>query len=473
MRLFKGVFSLVLVVFLIAGCKKDPFFDPSSFELAFSTDTLFFDTVFTARGSATYNFKVYNNSRSTIKLSNVRLGKGDSSPFYLNIDGISGKSASGIEIAPRDSVFIFAQVTIDPLNANSPLVVTDSVIFEVFGKEQHVDLVAWGQDAHYFFPDQSTPGLPPYSIVAGLNQNVTWPNDKPYVIYGYAVIDSAGSLTIEEGARIHFHKNSGMWVYKGGSIKVNGTKDNPVTFQGDRLEPEYKEEPGQWDRILINDGSLNNEINYAVIKNAFIGLQVEVLPPTIIPSHLKVNNTIIKNMSSAGMLTRFYDQITGYNNLIYNCGQYAMAFTLGGKYNFTHTTIANFWNIQTRKTPSLFLNNYNEIQTLPLDFTMTNSIIYGDQENELAVDIVGAADYRFENCLIKSSQDLSDVTHYLQILKNDDPLFEDRTKQNYKLSSGSTAIDAGNPVYTTGIQFDLAGSSRVVGVPDLGAYERQ
>lgn len=472
MRLLTGLFLFFIIV--LSACKKDPFFNPSDFALSFSTDTVYFDTVFTARGSATYSFKVYNNSRTPVTLSSVYLGKGTSSSFILNVDGTPGMSVSEVEIAGRDSLFIFAQVTIDPLNANSPLVVTDSVVFEVFGKKQHVQLVAWGQDAHYFRPQFNSPGLPPYSIIAGANENIRWVNDKPYVIYGYAVVDSAGSLTVDPGVRVHFHKNSGLWVYKAGTLKVNGTKEEPVTFQGDRLEADYREEPGQWDRILINDGSLDNEINYAIIKNGFIGIQAEVLPPTAYLSNLRINNTIIKNMSSAGIFTRFYDQVTGYNNLIYNCGEYAMAFTLGGKYSFTHTTIGNYWSASTRKTPSLLLNNYNDFQVLPLEFTMSNSIIYGDQENEFLTDISGTQVYKLNNCLVKSAQSFSDATHYDQVIVNSDPQFENRQELDYRLKSASPAIDKGNPAFTIGIQFDLDNKTRIVnGVPDLGAFEKQ
>jgi hypothetical protein len=54
-------------------------------------------------------------------------------------------------------------------------------------------------------------------------------------------------------------------VYKGGTLKVQGTKDKPVVFQGLRRELSLQEEPGQWDRIWINDGGIN-EIDYAIIK---------------------------------------------------------------------------------------------------------------------------------------------------------------------------------------------------------------
>ena len=68
-----------------------------------------------------------------------------------------------------------------------------------------------------------------------------WENDKPHVIYGYAVVDPEQTLIINEGCNVYLHKNSGILVgnpfsdQSGGSIKVNGTLGNEVTFQGDRL----------------------------------------------------------------------------------------------------------------------------------------------------------------------------------------------------------------------------------------------
>src|SRR5690606_39097761 len=135
--------------------------------------------------------------------------------------------------------------------------------------------------------------------------NQTWVNDKPYVIYGYLVIDSADVLTINSGVRVHLYNKSGIWVYKGGNLNVNGTKDEPVTFQGTRLDYSFKDVPGQWDRIWVNDGSVNNTFNYAVIKNAFIGIQAETSPfepnTPISSNKLILNNCIINNASGIGL----------------------------------------------------------------------------------------------------------------------------------------------------------------------------
>ncbi len=62
-----------------------------------------------------------------------------------------------------------------------------------------------------------------------------------------------------------------------GVIKVNGTLGNEVTFQGDRLDSWYKELPGQWDRIWLMPGSIDNEFNYAIIRNGNIGIHADTV----------------------------------------------------------------------------------------------------------------------------------------------------------------------------------------------------
>jgi hypothetical protein len=39
-----------------------------------------------------------------------------------------------------------------------------------------------------------------------------------------------------------------------------------MKFEGDRLEPEYADVPGQWGTIWLTNGSTNNIINHLTIK---------------------------------------------------------------------------------------------------------------------------------------------------------------------------------------------------------------
>ena len=121
--------------------------------LQFSNDTIVFDTVFTTVGTITKTLKVYNRNDNPITISSIVLANANSRGVYrLNIDGISGTSARDIKIAANDSIFIFVEATINPVDGNLPFLVTDSLLFFTNNKTQDVDLVAYGQNANFYTP---------------------------------------------------------------------------------------------------------------------------------------------------------------------------------------------------------------------------------------------------------------------------------------------------------------------------------
>jgi len=476
----KYLFPLIAAILVMAACRKEHKVDDSpSLKLEFSTDSIIFDTVFTTVGSITRYVKVYNKHDNAVNISNIRLMGGEASYYRINIDGQPSVQENDIEIAGNDSLFVFVRVTIDPTSGLTPFVVSDEIMFLTNGNEQKVVLAAWGQDAHYIIADK-TVGSIKYKIVAAEDSTVTWPADKPYLVYGYAVVDSTGRLTIEEGAQIHFHNKSGMWIYKGGNLKVMGTKDAPVVFQQDRLEPYFRDLPGQWDRIWINEGSINNEINYAVIRNGFIGLQAETLQEPM-GNQLTLTNTIIENMSGIGILGRHY-AILGVNNVVTNCGQLGVLLQ-GGAYDFRHCTFANYFRDGVRQDPNMAITNFyldpNEVlYVYSMDAYFGNSIVYGDKQGELLIssDDQGSLDYTFENCLLKTELDISNDTLFPGCVKNQDPIFVDKDNNNLALDSLSPGIDMGSiDVINTSqlpsvIDKDILGISRIAS-PDMGAYE--
>lgn len=481
-----GLISILL--FITSSCQKDDIIgtDPS-YKLSFSADTLIFDTVFTTIGSTTRTLKIYNSNDKQINVSRIRMAGGSSSPYDMNVNGISGTIIENLEIPSGDSIFIFVKVTVDPNLQNNPLIITDSIVFETNGNIQDVDLAAWGQDAHFFVGKNKLPGLSyPYIIVAEEGTNVTWEDDKPYVIYGWAVIDSAASLTIGRGVDIHFHQNSGLWVYRGGSIHVNGEKDSLVTFQGDRLENYYKNLPGQWDRIWINEGSTNNEFNYTVIKNGYIGLQAEITGGTDLGNALILNNTTIENMARWGLFSISY-RIFSTNSVFANCAENTLFLAVGGQYDFRQCTFANYWNQSIRQDPSFTLSNNlivhdadgNPITYLGnLNAYFGNCLIYGNVDEEIILSQDNAVDfnYQFDHCFLKTELDISDMNLYLECKRNIDPLFVDVYKNNYRLDTLSPASDYGSMEIINNsainITTDLDGNSRISDEgPDLGAYE--
>lgn len=474
------VFVIIGVLLLIhSSCKKEDNFntDPG-LSLRFSSDSVLFDTVFSTLGSATRILMVYNPGKSPVKIAVIGLEQGSYSQFKINVDGMASDKVENIEIDGNDSLYIFVKVRVDPTNQNSPLVVSDQLYFMTNGNRQTVELVAWGQDAHYVVANHTGGGLPPYRIVASAGQTTTWSNDKPWVVYGYAVVDSLGVLNVEKGTKIHFHKNSGLWVYRYGSFQVDGTLDEPVVFQGDRLEAEYQDVPGQWDRIWINESPMDNHINYAIIKNGFIGLQLETLNESL-DNKLTLTNTVIHNMTGWGVFTRFYT-VEARNCEFTECGLDAVYLSTGGSYDFRHCTLGNYWNRSVRKTPALLVTNFYNQETSSGTIVYTgdlkkaffgNCIIYGNLEEEIGLDTVNTAQFncKIDNCLIRSRIYADSIVN---CPRNKDPLFKDLDKQDYTLQETSPARGAGNADIALPVPIDYFGNPRLP-LPDLGAYQYQ
>ena len=455
----------VLLIYLTFSCEKDEFYTSSNAKLKFSNDTVLFDTVFTTIGSATKQLIVKNPYKNSIRISSIYLAGGESSPYRLNIDGYSGTKLNNIELRSKDSLYIFIEVTIDPTNQNLPMVVKDSIVFSFNNNIQDVNLVSWGQDVHI--------------LNSQIIQTETWINDKPYLIYNYLFIDTASTLTIEAGVKLHFHNQSRMYV--AGTMISNGTFESPVIFTGDRLEEMYNDIPGQWDGIWLLPGSKDNVINFTEIRNAIIGIQVDTLANTDNPT-LLLSNSKIENMTSTGVYAQG-TTIEAYNTVIANCGQFATALTLGGSYEFNHCTFANYWGYSSRSTPSILINNYyidiygnTQIRSLSKAY-FGNCIIYGNKESEIFLDknSAGEFNYAFDYSLIKieSTINTSNTENYINILKNVDPKFNDPYNNDYELDTLSPAKDYGKIQIGLSFPLDINLNNRTIdNGPDIGAFER-
>jgi hypothetical protein len=480
----------------LSSCKKDKLLTDGNAKVDFSTDSLLFDTVFTTIGSATKNIRVINNHKQKIRISSIGMEKGASSQFILNVDGSPGKTFTEIDIPANDSIFIFIQVNVNPTNQNSPLIISDKIIFIVNGNTQNVYLEAWGQDAYYHKPNNAIKfahgGYLPYSTIcdnpttgaAISNTTITWANDKPHVIYGWLVVDSTQNLIINAGVKVYLHNKAGLWVYVGGNLKVNGVKDNEVVFQGDRLEPEYSDVPGQWDRIWINEGSVNNEINYAIIKNSYIGIQAEYLNNTLglVKNRLRLTNTKIYNVNKWGLYA-FAFNIYGYNNVIVNCKEYCAAFAGGGNYTFLHSTFANFWDKDSRTISCFHVDNHIGNFIAPLDTCyFGNCIMDGSLSGELEIDTLHSAAYppklKFSYSAIRSSSFTNDNKYFIGCVPFSNSSYVHKVNYNFALTSGNSAINFPGPgaasVDALKVGNDITGliSHNADGLPDAGAYEK-
>ena len=505
-------FTLGFLIFW-SSCRKDFEFSASTGSLEFSKDTVYLDTVFTNIGSSTYNLKVYNRSDNDISIPSVALASGDISNYRLSVDGIAGKNFTNVEILAKDSLFIFVETTIDINNFPNPdgnYLYTDQIEFDSGSNLQKVELVTLVQDAVFIYPDRdnTTKVIETLTLDLGgemvetelqgrelLPTELNFTNEKPYVIYGFATVPTNETLTIESGARLHFHENSGIIVSNGASINVNGAYsndrdllENEVIFEGDRLEPNFAEIQGQWGTIWLLDGSINNTINYATIKNATIGILSDGNPDEA-NDKLTVTNTQIYNSSSFGILGR-NTSINAENLVINNSGLSSFAGTLGGKYNVTHSTIANYWDDGFRQFPALLLNNFvldEDNNATIADLTeanFNNCIIYGNDNPEILLDEIEdesvVYNFKFTNCLIRfddnnnnftgANYDFNDTSKYEGNIFNADPNFKDADSNEMIIGDDSAANGQGLATFSTQVPFDILNVDRTTS-PDLGAYQ--
>ena len=463
--------SLILGLCFAISCHKPNGDNHVKLRFSCEDDILTFDTVFTSIGSITRQFTVHNTSNQNITAT-IALAGGERSFYSINVNGVSGTYFKNVEIPKKDSIFIFVKVNIDPSDENNPYLVKDSIEFLTDMQKQDVKLLAYGQNANYIVADKESG----YKVVAGEKETVKWTKDRPYVVYGWAVIDSTGTLIIDPGTRIYFHNNSGLWAYRYSNLEVNGTLDEPVLFRGDRLESWFDEDYAQWSRIWINEGA-EVSINNAIISNAFVGVQIEPLPTNegiinITSNTVKIQNTVIKNTRNSGVISRFLN-VDMTNCVIANNGGYGLQLE-GGKFTMKHLTVANYFMQAERKTPACYVSNkvlsvqaYEQLSPIETGAEFVNCIFTGNIETEVEVKEVKGAELEasFQNCLVKSK---NSADFFIACLRNEDPKFEDVKKLDFRLQSSSPAIGKGKP--NIDVLLDILGNPRG-DLPDIGAYQ--
>ncbi len=385
---------------------------------------------------------------------------GENSPFRINVDGLKGTYQQNIELEGKDSLFVFVEVTLQVNGQSLPMVVEDSIRFRTNGEDQYIVLAVWGQDNYYHNKD--------------LNEG-TWANDKPHVIYGYAAVDSAKTLTIPAGTQIHLHKNSVLWVYKG-TLNINGALNQEVVLQGDRLEQDYDDVSGQYYGIYFQEAR-PSVIDYAIIKNGISGVHLYNRDNTFSDYTLTMTNTIIENCARYGIFLYSGPKLKAENCLIHKNGNHALLVLEGADFYFNHCNLLGYGN-GDGSTPAVGISNFYNDFSSGTQFVgsinegkIYNSVIYGLESSELVFDTVATTgvtlDFDIRNCLIKRETPATE-TYYQSIVWNTDPQFIDVNLSDYLFPSSSPLNNSANTLFT--LFFDILGSARNI-PSDIGAFE--
>ncbi|WP_447640874.1 MULTISPECIES: hypothetical protein [Chitinophagaceae] len=454
---------------VIYSCKKSDYIDNPNAVLIVK-DSIKFDTVFTSQGSATRIFKIYNLNKQKLRLDDITLSGGNKSFFQLNVNGVAGTQFPNIDIDAGDSIYCFVRVNIDPTNASSPFLVSDSMGIHYNGNTKYVQLQAYGQNAVYM-------------TNTAITRDTGWKKNLPIVLLQTITVPESTTLTIEKGTKIYCHTNAGLLV--DGQLLATGdtASADRISFATDRLDyvdnptgsgVDYKNLAGAWPGIDFGSNSSGNVLKYVTIRNAVYGITDTLNTQT--PSMLKLDlqGCIIQNNSGYGVLSRL-GNMSIVNSLIANNGS-GVGLYNGGQYTLTYNTLVGYSNLYvSHNNPTAILNG---TPPEPLKVAITNCIIWGDNsgiENEIGI----SSDLDGSNATVKIDHSLakySSLPSWLQLsnmLQNVDPGFvlvnNDFAQYDFRLEASSPCLGAAVPV--SGIVYDLSGNKRNVLKPAIGCYE--
>jgi len=453
--------SLLTATILTTGCSREDEFASDPIEsLRFSADTLTFDTVFSTLGTPTAWLKIYNTGKEKIKITGITLQSGGQSGFRINLDGVS-ENITDVEIPAKDSLFLFVALTPSEQGEGKPVFINDAVVFQTNGKQKQIVLEAYSQDAYIWRGKTIT-------------SDTTLTADKPYLIYDSLIVAKNVTLTIKEGVTFYFHNGAKAKIF--GTVKAIGTAQAPITFRGDRLDDmltdfPYDYYPGQWGAVQLKSSSFENEFDYVHIRGGVSGIIADTSSAD--RSKLKLTNSIIHNMSEYGLFSS-NNQISVANCQITNSGLNTVCL-IGGVYDFTHCTIANYQRLVTRSSSTLSIQSASG---MPLQAEFNNSIVFGSYASEIDTAFAKetSSKLQFRNCLLRSGKLPANVA--TNCIYSSDAKFlklgtdAEKYQYDFRLDSISEARFKADASYSLKYPLDMNGVSRIdENIPDMGAYE--
>lgn len=463
----------LFVVALISSCSDDDSFTPSQQNLlTFSTDTVKLDTVFSNVPTPTKTFWVFNHSGDGIRCVNVRLERGNQTGFRVNVDGTylgeaSGFQASNVEIRNKDSIRVFVELT-SPLNyQEGPVSWQDNLLFTLeSGVVQKVALSAFTWDA-VFVNNLHVKG------------EQTLSGEKPIVVYGGIMVDSAATLTINKGTTLYFHNDAGIDVY--GRLLCKGEADANITLRGDRIDRMFAYLPydnvsGQWKGIRFHESSYGNQMAYTDIHSTYDGVVVDSCD--VGRSTLDMNACTVHNCQGFGVKA-IHCQMSLTNcqltNTLGDC-----LYVEGGDVKVASCTLAQFYPFDSNRGVALRIRAIDA----PLAFECMNSLVTGYADDELMgerADTTYQFDYHFSHCVLRTPQVTTDDSVRFVNVVFENPkdttgtgrrhflkFDTDNLQYDFRLDSVSVAIGKADPA--TCPPTDRNGLTRDE-KPDVGAYE--
>lgn len=469
---------LPLILFcacLLAGCQEERVSDDASLRLSFSSDTLSFDTVFTAQGSSTAQLMVYNRNKSALLIDRVWLDNGE--VFRVNVDGEPElERLTHLQLNGGDSLFVFIRVEINPTGENKPVLISDRLHFHLkTGVTQDVLLQAYGQNVK--------------RLGKSFLANYTFTNTLPYLLSDTIVVN--GKITIEAGATLYMHNNA--CLYAQGDVEALGTLEQPIVLRGDRLDNLFDSVPyayagGGWNGLyIVTDQTPHTyDLRYVDILSGNVGLYCASNCTGELPQ-LTMDGCRIHNHTLYGLVLMNVDaRVT--NTEISNCASYCV-YCSGGRHEFVHSTIASYFGFTNIRIQSVgkedaaavYIDNLSKTDP-HTQTSFYNSIITGYRSNQL---VVATPLDRFYEGVFAGNYLKTDTLHLahatdnvywqktdtMPVFRNDFYKYKEYIYYDFQLDSLSPAIGIGDSIAALPYPTDREGVTRAMMKPDAGCYQ--
>ena len=431
---------------LFTACEDyDSFSTASGLNLSFEVDTLKMDTVFSRSSSSTYTFWVHNYHSEGIRLSSVRLSRGNQTGFRVNVDGsyldnANGSLVTNLEIRRKDSILVFVELTPADAQQLQPRQVEDDLVFTLEnGNVQKVNLRAWAWDAERW--DNVT-----------LQRDTTITSARPVIVLGKLTIANGVTLTLRN-TTLFFHDQAG--------IDVHGTLvTDSCLLRGDRLDRMFSYLPydrvsGQWGGVHFFGDSKNNVLMDTEIRNAGdYGIQYDSVAFNALDLRLDMFRCIIHNCEGSGLVSRNAN-IRMRECQITNTGGDCLSIE-GGLTVMSRCTLAQFYPFSADRGAALrFTNAMSHVGLLCDSSIITgyaDDVVMGNQ-----TDTTHVFEYRFMHSLLRTPKvETADSVSFTDILW-ESPKDSIQGKRQFRL------IDEDNLIY----DFHLDSLSTAKG---LGCY---
>lgn len=452
-KLLRYIILCVLPSLVVSGCIEDGFTTSPSDQPLYSADTLKMGTVFTAEGTPTHKFKVFNPHDKGLSISSISFrDPAMEDIFRLNVDGVSGRRFDNVEIRANDSIFVLVEATLPESGGNLPIELNAPLDFVTNGVTTTVVLNAFGQDVTRL-------------EAVTLTADMTLSGDKPYQIYDSLVVAEGVTLTLDPGTTLYFHDKAELVVH--GRLLSNGTADRHVNMTGDRFGQvvgriPYEIMSGQWGGVYFYGTTRDNMLSHTSIRNSTYGVYVDSVCVDISDPVLTLVNCRLRNSAGAALVAS-HAPVKAVGCEFAEAAR-GVVYLYDGNHRFDQCTFSNNYLFSAITGPLLYLDG----EAVSAD--ITNSILCGIGGDVLPSDLTEKPIY-FRNCLFDSAG--SDDENFIATIWDADPMFYTVREEylfDYRLREGSPAIGKADPsISEPEASVDMNGLPRGA-TPDVGAY---